>query len=151
MTAVEEKLRMTVAFCLLLTGCWGNSSVDNDGVCQPKKIHHNTPLICGNYDSVDVSLGVVRNGVGSMSTHDMTLVIPDGETKRKLEQAIAAGKLVNLHYNERRFSWCQELAVVTAVDILETTSEVTEDAEQKKRDIQKQIDALQKKLEGGAK
>jgi hypothetical protein len=35
--------------------------------------------------------------------------------------------------------------------IAETTREVTEDAEQKKRDIQKQIEVLQGKLQGETK
>jgi hypothetical protein len=146
-------MRLTIAGLMLLTGCWGYSSVDNDGVCQPKKIHHNTPLICGDYDSVDVSLGVMRDGVGSMSTHDMTLSFgPNKEAlEKKLEGAIAAGKLVNLKYNDRRFSWCQETEQVTDVEVIETTREVTEDAEQKKRDIQKQIEVLQGKLQGETK
>ncbi len=143
---------VAVSVALLTCGCWGYASVDNDGVCQPKKIHHNTPLICGDYDSVDVSLGVMRDGVGSMSTHDMTLSFGPNkdELERKLEAAIAAGKLVNLKYNDRRFSWCQETEQVTGVEVIETTHEVAEDVEQKKRDVQKQIEALQHKLEGGA-
>jgi hypothetical protein len=40
---------------------------------------------------------------------------------------------------------------VTDVEVIETTREVTEDAEQKKRDIQKQIEVLQGKLQGETK
>lgn len=136
---------------IFVAGC-GYTSVGNDGVCQPKKIHHNTPLICGNYDTVDISLGVMRDGVGSMSTHDMTLSFDprnQRENEAKLEQAIKAGKLVKLSYNDRRFSICQETEQVTDVEIIETSHEVVEDAEQHKRDVQKQIEALVRQLEAG--
>lgn len=137
----------------LLMGCWGYASVDNAGVCQPKKLHHVTPLICGDYDEVDISLGVMRDGVGSMSTHDMTLSFDpstQADSEAKLKEAIQAGKLVNLSYNQLRFSWCRDEEQVTKVEIIETSHEVTEDAAQRKIQLQKQIDDLTKKLEAGA-
>lgn len=138
-----------------LTGCWGNDSVNNEVICQPKKIHHNTPLICGNYDSVDVSLGVMRDGVGSMSTADLELAFdPANETANKatLEKAIAGGKLVKLTYNDRRFSWCQETPQVLTVEVVETKREHEDDStlekQKQKEDLQKKIDELNKQLNG---
>lgn len=140
--------RLMFTMCLCLMGC-GYSSVGNNAVCQPKKIHHNTPLICGNYDSVDISLGVMRNGVGSMSTHDMTLAFdPNDEqtNEKKLVAAIKDGKLVNLTYSERRFSWCQEEEQVVSVEVIETTQELNEDKESRKREIQQKIEQLNQEL-----
>lgn len=104
------------------TGCWGYSSLDNEAVCQPKKLHHNTPLICADYDTIDVSMGVMRNGVGSMSTEDIEMAFDprnQAANEELLKQAIDKGKLVRLRYNDRRFSWCQEMKQVTSVSIVE--------------------------------
>lgn len=62
---------------LALGGCLGHTSRDNEAVGQVKRVHNNTPLLCPDYKDVDISLGVMRNGVGSMSTQDKWFFIQD--------------------------------------------------------------------------
>jgi hypothetical protein len=86
-------------------GCCGWSGRDISGVGQVKKVRLDTPILCPDYHEVDISLGVMRNGVGSMSTNDMTLFIPENLVP-ELKKAAEAGALINFTYDERRASWC---------------------------------------------
>lgn len=96
----------------MLSGCWGYSSVGNELIGQAKKVHHYTPLVCPPYDSIDISLGVMQNGVGSMSTHDMELTIWNADDLKTLEKAAEHGSLVKVKYSEWRFALCREEDVV---------------------------------------
>src|SRR5579859_4760772 len=96
----------SISVLLLLAGC-GNSSVDNEVIGQPKRIHNETPIWCSNFQDVDVSLGVLRNGVGSMSTQDIYLTITAQTQADTLQHAIKAGKLVKIRYDEQRINWCR--------------------------------------------
>lgn len=128
------------SFLVAICGC-GYSSVDNELICQPKKIFHQTPIVCPNRNDVDISMGVMRDGVGSMSSHDIYLTVPNPKDLQTLETAIADGKLVKIHYNDYRFTWCQHTETVTSVEIVDGVVKT----EQEKR--QQEIDALTKKLE----
>lgn len=111
----------TILFALAvvgLSGCWGYTSIDNELTGQVKKVHHNTPLICPDYYSADVSLGVMRNGVGSMSTQDVAVTIPDKELLHVFEEAASTGKLVKVVFKVRRFTICIEDHVIDSVEIL---------------------------------
>ncbi len=112
-------MKKLLAIALLLaTGC-GYTSVDNEDLGQPKKLYHQTPIVCPNRTDLDISLGVMRNGVGSMSTQDLYLTVPNQQDVDKLNTALAAGKLVKLHYNVLRITICQLADTVTSVDVLE--------------------------------
>ena len=126
-------------FLSMLGGC-GYSSTDNELIAQPKKVFHQTPIICPNRNDVDLSLGVMRGGVGSMSTQDMMLTVNDPKNVALLEKAIADGKLVKIHYNEFRFQWCQEESDLTSVEIVDGVAK-TED--QKRAET---VEALEKQL-----
>lgn len=94
--------------CLLLfavAGC-GSSSRDNQLIGQVKKVQHNTPIICGDYVDADVSLGVLRNGVGSMSTQDMWLNAANAVDITLMEAAAKAGNVVHITYDTKRFVFC---------------------------------------------
>lgn len=103
--------------CLVLTGCLGDSSTDNELIGQVKKVHHNTPMIFMNYNSVDVSLGVLRGGVGSMSTQDMWLSVPNSKDFAVLQHASETGELVKIKYNVARCTWYQEEETVTHAEL----------------------------------
>ena|ERR1035437_8887163 len=103
---------------LLITSC-GYTSVDNELLGQPKKLYHQTPIICPNRTDLDISLGVMRNGVGSMSTQDLYLTVPNKQDVDKLNSALSSGKLVKLHYNILRWTLCQRMESVTSVEILD--------------------------------
>lgn len=103
--------------CLALTGCLGDSSADNDLIGQVKKVHHNTPLLLPDYDDVDVSLGVMRGGVGSMSTQDMWLYVPNPEDMKVLKDASESGALVKITYSVSRARFYVENDMVTHAEL----------------------------------
>lgn len=101
---------------ILLTGC-GKSSKDNSSTGQVKRVVHNTPIFCMNYNDVDMSLGVIKNGTGSMSTHDKWFYVPNISDYEKLIQASKAGKLVDFTYDNNRVTFCTENEEITNVTI----------------------------------
>lgn len=96
----------------------GWSSFDNEVVGQVKRVHMNTPILCLNYTDADISLGVLRNGVGSMSTEDKWFWVSDPSAAKLLKQAQDSGALVRVSYNVARFRWCVEREMVTKVEIM---------------------------------
>jgi hypothetical protein len=93
---------------LLLAGCLGNSSVDNEVVGQVKRTIHKTPLLCPDRNVVDLSLGVMVGGSGSMSKEDMWLYVPIETDYAKLVNAQQSGAIVKIIYDDARFYWCAE-------------------------------------------
>jgi hypothetical protein len=86
-------------------GCCGWSGLDITGSGQVKTVRHTSPIVCPDYYEVDISLGVMRNGVGSMSTQDKQFYIPDNMVP-ELKKAAANGSIVEFTYDERRSSVC---------------------------------------------
>lgn len=103
---------------LALAGC-GNTAVENELVGQAKKISQNTPLVCLDFKSVDISLGVMRGGTGSMSTQDMWLTITDESLLPVIKRAVETGALVKVRYNTRRFAPCSDDHWLTAIEIVQ--------------------------------
>lgn len=94
-------------FSALLVGC-GYSHRDNELIGQPKSVESTTPIFCPNQNVLHLSLGVMRNGVGSMSTEDVRINIPDDNLAWALKETVKSGKLINAKTNEARFRWCNE-------------------------------------------
>jgi hypothetical protein len=84
----------------------GYSSKDNELVGQVKKVVARTPILCGDYYEVDLSLGVLRNGVGSMSREDVVLYVGDGSLVPFLKRAAESGDPVKVGYDIKRVTWC---------------------------------------------
>lgn len=101
----------------LLVSC-GYSEKGSEATGQVKKIINETPLVCSNFNTVDVSLGVIRGGVGSMSSEDKHFLVENDALLLKLKQANESGKLVSIKYDKKRFAWCTPMSVVTEVMIL---------------------------------
>lgn len=104
----------------LLAGC-GYSHLGNDFIGQPKAIESTTPLFCPDQHVLHLSLGVMRHGVGSMSTEDIRINIPDDNLVPVLQGVVKAGKLINAETNEARFRWCNEEKELVAFEIIEDT------------------------------
>jgi len=110
---------MVLVFVLLLFSC-GYTSKNNESLGQVKKVANTTPLIfCPDYNEVDISLGVMRNGVGSMSTEDVWLEVDGTEHLKILKTAAETGKLVKFEYNVRRFTICVPERILTRVTLVE--------------------------------
>jgi hypothetical protein len=102
-----------------MTACY--SAKGNELVGQVKKVTEKTPLICGDYVVADLSLGVIRNGVGSMSREDIDLYVERPADIATVKLAAETGRLVKVTYNTRRSPWCVPDHWVTAVTIVDDT------------------------------
>ena len=106
MLRIISLIAVVIFVGLSVTAC-GYSHKDGELIGQPKKVITATPLICPDYIEVDVSLGVMRNGTGSMSKQDEWVVV-DSEQARFLKSKIESGKLVKIRYDEWRLSPCKD-------------------------------------------
>jgi hypothetical protein len=102
----------------LLASC-GNSAVDGELIGQAKKLTRVTPLVCGDYYAFDVSLGVLRNGTGSMSTQDLWFTVTDIDDVQRLRDAADKGLLVKVRFVTRRFAICTEDHIMTAFEVVQ--------------------------------
>ncbi len=99
--------KLLVLAATLLAAC-GNSSSDNEAIGQVKKILKKTPIVCPDYTLVDISLGTMRNGVGSMSREDVFIAV-DNTDRTAIDQLTAAaetGAIVRVSYDVHRVSPC---------------------------------------------
>lgn len=112
------KMRGCVLALVILTGC-GYSHRDNDLVGQPKSVESTTPMLCPDQHILHLSLGVMRHGVGSMSTEDIRINVPDDRLVPVLRSAVESGKLINARTNEARFRWCNEEKELVSFEIME--------------------------------
>jgi hypothetical protein len=103
---------------LALAGC-GNTQTDVEAIGQAKKLSNVTPLVCMDYPAFDLSLGVMRNGTGSLSKEDMWFTIVNPAVLDTLRRAVDTGAIVKVHYNSRRFSPCSDGYWLTAVEIVQ--------------------------------
>lgn len=110
---------LTTAIILTFTGCSGYDSQGNVVPGQVKKVEHLTPVFCGDYDIVDLSLGVMRNGNGSMSHEDLILYVPDPEMVTTFKEVSLRSGLVQVTYNTKRASLCHPRETVTSVLLLQ--------------------------------
>lgn len=104
-------------FFLLFVSC-GYSSKDSEAVGQVKRVLKHTPIICQDWTQVDLSLGVMRNGVGSVSHEDILLYVPTEELARQLQTAAESGAPVKVKYDVARFAFCVGERQVRSVEIL---------------------------------
>lgn len=105
---------------LMLSGCGcGRESVNVVASGQVKTVSNETPLLCPDYTEVDVSLGVVHDGTGSMSTHDILFRVDDSDLAKVLREAAKSGKIIEVTYDTDRFRWCVETRVITSVKVQE--------------------------------
>lgn len=107
-----------LALALPLGGCWGHSSSGNTIIGQVKKVKRMTPLVCGDRVDVDVSLGIMRNGVGSMSTQDMWLTVANPATLAVLNWAADHGTPVQITYDTARANLCWNEEELTGVQYI---------------------------------
>ena len=103
---------------LVLSGC-GYSARDGVLTGQAKAITMNTPIICPFNYSVSISLGVMRNGVGSMSNQDNELEIINPEHIEIFKKAVELGKIVKVKFDTRRFTLCVPQDLLTEISIAE--------------------------------
>jgi len=106
----------TILLALVLTSC-GYASRDTEAVGQVKRVMNNTPILCSDFIDVDLSLGVIRNGVGSVSNEDIWIVVsrPDAEILKKANEE---GQLVKITYDQQRFAFCTQGRFATKVEVL---------------------------------
>jgi hypothetical protein len=115
---MKKLIVLIMALSLYGCGMWEYSSKDNEMIGQVKKVINNTPMVCSDYQSADISLGILRGGVGSMSTQDKWVTVVKSEHFNILKQANESGELVKIKYDERRVTFCIHNPIVTSVEII---------------------------------
>jgi len=108
---------LTLLTAFIPAGC-GRSAVDNELIGQVKKVTKQTPLVCDDWKAVDISLGVLRNGVGSMSTQDVWATVTDDAQYATLRAAAETGELVKITYDYWRVAFCTANLYVTKVEFV---------------------------------
>ena len=111
-------MKTILLLALISLSACGYSSRDNELSGQVKRVTLLTPIICPDRTDVHISLGIMRNGVGSMSHEDISATAWDSAAIGKLKEAAESGAIVKVKYNAHRFTWCQDPWEVTAVEIL---------------------------------
>jgi outer membrane lipopolysaccharide assembly protein LptE/RlpB len=113
---MKNLLMLTMLF---LAGC-GYDARNNEMMGQVKKIINETPLLCSDFTTADVSLGVMRNGVGSMSSEDIMVLVPESnaEALKTLKGAAESGQLVKITYDSKRTAFCTPHRVVIKAELV---------------------------------
>lgn len=104
-------MKKAIAIALFISAC-GYSSKSNELVGQVKKVIEETPIVCSDYAYADISLGVLRNGAGSVSHEDVILYVPNRADAEFLKKAAEDGSPVKVTYDIKR--WPAGLCVPTS-------------------------------------
>lgn len=100
---------------VLVSGC-GYSGRQGEAIGQAKKVTRVTNLLCEDYDAFDVSLGVMQNGTGSVSTQDVWYTVYDVRLLDKLRDFAVRGAIVRVSYDTRRCPFCTEKYVLLGAE-----------------------------------
>lgn len=110
-------MKATIAIVIAAATACGNSSAGNELEGQVKRVIRRTPLICPDYTEADISLGVMRNGVGSMSKEDVALRVEDSRQIETLKAAAKSGAIVSVDYDVNRVTICVPDHLLTSVHV----------------------------------
>ncbi len=103
---MKIKMFVMCLMIILISSC-GYTQRDSELIGQVKKVTNETPIICPDYVAADISMGIMRNGVGSMSTEDVHVLIPNSLDMIKIfKTAAVSGKLVKVTYDTKRIALC---------------------------------------------
>jgi hypothetical protein len=101
----------------LSVGC-GYNALNSTFTGQVKYVEKVNPIVCDEFTGAGISLGVMRNGTGSVSTHDVEVYVPDQINIDLLSAASKSGSLVTVTYDARRVSFCKPPIVVRSVELV---------------------------------
>lgn len=110
-----KKILILLVACL--SAC-GYSQTESEAIGQVKKVANVNDIFCSRRVDTDISLGVMVNGVGSMSSQDLWLTVKDKTHIATLKKANETGKLVKFKYDVARLNWCWNDHELTEVEIL---------------------------------
>jgi hypothetical protein len=111
------KAILAIAIAAALSGC-GYTSRDNEVVGQVKRVMQKTPMVCPNYYTADISMGVLRNGVGNVSKEDIWVVIPEDKVAQ-FKKLAETGQPIKATYDVTRWAWCSPADRLRTVDTLQ--------------------------------
>jgi len=112
-----------VAFGIYLIYAGFTTMLARDGelIGQAKKLTLVTPFwssICPEYYALDVSLGVMQNGTGSMSTQDVWFTIKNVQDLDLMRKAVENASIAKIKYDTRRLAACTETHYATGFQIV---------------------------------
>ena len=100
-----RRIVVSVLLAAALGGC-GYTERDGELIGQVKKVAAQTPLVCPDHVAVDISLGVMVNGVGSLSKEDVWFRVMNQSDVEGLRRMAERGAIVKVRYNVRRLTFC---------------------------------------------
>lgn len=96
---------------LLLSSC-GNSATDIELTGQLKAAGVATNLICPDYFYLDMSMGVIKDGTGSVSKDDIFVTLYGRQEYKKYQELAKVGAIITVHANMRRAAFCTETYIM---------------------------------------
>jgi hypothetical protein len=119
----------TIGWLLVAAACFGvyllycgfTTMYGRDGevIGQAKRLTMVTPFwssFCQPYYELDLSLGVLQNGVGSISKQDMIFTVLNTEDLPKMKAAVEAGSIIKVKYDTRRLAACTATYLATGLE-----------------------------------
>lgn len=110
-------MKQIVLIAFIFSRC-GYVARDSEMIGQVKKVYNRTQILCPDWIGADISLGVMRNGVGSMSHEDNDVLVTSKTDAALLKSAADNGQIVKITYDSYRFYLCVPERVVTKIEIL---------------------------------
>lgn len=114
---MKKLISLLIASCLALSAC-GYTAVDSEMIGQVKMVKSKTPIVCPDFKEADISLGVLRGGVGSMSTQDVWVVITSDAQLAVFKRAAETGELVKVTFDKKRVTFCTGDIFAKSVEIV---------------------------------
>lgn len=111
-------MKKSVLLLVFVLSACGYQAKNSEVTGQVKKVVNQTPLICPDRNEIDLSLGVIRGGVGSMSSEDVYMNVSDENSLATLKLANETGAIVKIVYNTYRFTFCQPARQVVRVELV---------------------------------
>ena len=112
----------TALLAALTVSSCGYRSLESNELGQAKTVIKTNNLVCPDYYVLHVSLGVMKNGTGSMSNQDTDYSVdPTRVDIEKLRLAVRNGSLIETKFNTRRgFSaFCTEFKELLSFTVTE--------------------------------
>ena len=106
-------------FILPMVGIGEYAATDIVSVGQVKTVMNMTPMACNKFVDMSLSLGVMRNGAGSVSTEDVWMNLNTIEQIEIARRSQENGNLVRVTYDYFRFAPCRNSRNVKKIEILE--------------------------------
>lgn len=117
----REEIGMKKVLCvgiMMAASSCGLTARDSEAVGQIKHVIKKTPIFCPDETLLDMSLGLMRNGTGSVSQENVWIRVSTPEQEKQLRDAATSGAPVRVTYDVQRVRFCWEERETTRVELI---------------------------------